>query len=242
MSMHADLVKLLDLQAKDAVVADVERRLEALRGEYTTLDQALEKARAGVEAAHRAAADAGRRRDELEAKIESYRLLQDRRRLRLEHVRNPKEASTLMAELDLARSVVAKEENDWIRSAETVTQLERKASEDERNVTLVEEGQAPERAQLDGRRAELEAELAAANASREEAAAQLDRALRTRYERLRKSRLTEVVVPLVSNGCGACHTAVPMNRRSQIRSGAVIEGCEACGAILYPPEEARSAG
>jgi uncharacterized protein len=242
MSMHADLVKLLDLQTRDAVVADVERRLEALRGEFTTLDQALEKARAGLETARRTAADAGRRRDELEAKIESYRLLQDRRRLRLEHVRNPKEASTLMAELDLARSVVAKEENDWIRSAETVTQLERKASEEERNVALVEEGQVPERERLQGRLAELEAELAAANASREDAAGQLDRALRTRYERLRKSRLSDVVVPLVSNGCGACHTAVPLNRRSQIRSGAVVEGCEACGAILYPPEEARSAG
>jgi predicted nucleic acid-binding Zn-ribbon protein len=242
MSMHADLVKLLDLQAKDAVVADVERRLEALRGEFTTLDQALEQARAGLDSARRAAADASRRRDELEAKIESYRLLQDRRRLRLEHVRNPKEASTLMAELDLARSVVAKEENDWVRSAETVTQLERKAAEEEVSVGQVEESQAPERAQLDARRAELEAELAAAHASREAAAAQLDRSLRTRYERLRKSRLTEVVVPLVANGCGACHTAVPLNRRSQIRSGAVIEGCEACGAILYPPEEARSAG
>jgi uncharacterized protein len=241
MSMHADLVKLLDLQGKDAVVADVERRLEALRGEYTTLDQALEQARAGLEAARRAAADAGRKRDELEAKIESYRLLQDRRRLRLEHVRNPKEASTLMAELDLARSVVAKEENDWLRSAETVAQLERKATEEEGHVAEVQEGQSPERAQLDGRRAELEAELAAARATREQAAAQLDRALRTRYERLKKSRLTAVVVPLVANGCGACHTAVPLNRRSQIRSGAVIEGCEACGAILYPPEEARSA-
>jgi predicted nucleic acid-binding Zn-ribbon protein len=242
MSMHADLVKLLDLQAKDAVVADVERRLEALREEFTTLDQALEQARAVLETARRTAADAGRRRDELEAKIESYRLLQDRRRLRLEHVRNPKEASTLMAELDLARSVVAKEENDWVRSAETVTQLERKVSEEERNLAQAEEGQVPERAQLDGRRSELEAELGAANASREAAAALLDRPLRTRYERLRKSRLTEVVVPLVSNGCGACHTAVPLNRRSQIRSGAVIEGCEACGAILYPAEEARSAG
>lgn len=240
--MHADLVKLLDLQAKDAVVADVERRLEALRGEYTTLDQALEKARAGLETARRTAADASRRRDELEAKIESYRLLQDRRRLRLEHVRNPKEASTLMAELDLARSVVAKEENDWIRSAETVTQLERKASEEERNVELMEEGQRPEREQLDGRAAELQAELAAAMEDREATAGRLDRQLRVRYERLRKSRLTEVVVPLVANGCGACHTAVPMNRRSQIRNGSVIEGCEACGAILYPPEEARSSG
>jgi predicted nucleic acid-binding Zn-ribbon protein len=240
--MHADLVKLLDLQAKDAVVADVERRLEALRGEFTTLDQALDQARAGLETARRTVVDAGRRRDELEAKIESYRLLQDRRRLRLEHVRNPKEASTLMAELDLARSVVAKEENDWVRSAETVTQLERKVSEEEQNVALVEEGQAPERERLHQRRAELETELAAANADREETAGRLDRQLRTRYERLRKSKLAAVVVPLVANGCGACHTAVPLNRRSQIRSGAVIEGCEACGAILYPPEEARSAG
>ena len=239
--MHADLVKLLDLQAKDGMVAEVEQRLEALTGEFAALDQALEQARAGLETARRNAADASRRRDELEAKIESYRLLQERRRLRLEHVRNPKEASTLMAELDLARSVVAKEENDWIRSAETVTQLERKASEEERSVAQVEEGQAPERDQLNRRVAEIEAELAAAREAREASAAQLDRQLRTRYERLRRSRSTEVVVPLVANGCGACHTAVPLNRRSQIRSGAVIEGCEACGAILYPPEEARSA-
>jgi mono/diheme cytochrome c family protein len=43
-------------------------------------------------------------------------------------------------------------------------------------------------------------------------------------------------------GCGACHTAVPLNRRSQIRSGTVVDGCEACGAILYPPELAGSTG
>ena len=30
------------------------------------------------------------------------------------------------------------------------------------------------------------------------------------------------------------HTAVPRNRRSQIRAGTHIEGCEACGVILYP--------
>jgi len=45
-----------------------------------------------------------------------------------------------------------------------------------------------------------------------------------------------VIVPLVGGACGACHTSVPMNRRSQIRTGAVLGNCEACGAILYPPE------
>src|SRR4051794_41926743 len=95
--MHADLVKLLDLQAKDGVVADVERRLEALRGEFTTLDQALDQARAGLETARRAVVDASRRRDELEAKIESYRLLQERRRRRPQHRREPKGGAAPLA-------------------------------------------------------------------------------------------------------------------------------------------------
>ena len=240
--MHADLVKLLDLQAKDSGVAEVERRLEALRQETGVLDQALDRAREGLEAARRAATDAARRRDELEAKIESYRVLQDRRQQRLEHVRNPKEASTLMAELDLARSVVAKEENDWVRSSDAVTQAQFKAAEEERNVAALAEGQTPERDRLAARRGEMEAELAAARQARESSAAQLDRTLRVRYERLRKARSAEVIVPLLGGACGACHTAIPLNRRSQIRSGAVLDGCEVCGAILYPPENQRPGG
>ena len=239
--MHADLVKLLDLQAKDSAVAEVERRLGGLREETGILDQAVERAREAMEAARRAAVDAARRRDELEAKIESYRVLQERRQQRLEHVRNPKEASTLMAELDLARSVVAKEENDWVRSSDAVTQAQFKAAEEERNVAMLAEGQTPDRERLAARRAELEAELAEARRVREESASRLERPLRIRYDRLRKARSGDVIVPLVGGSCGSCHTSVPLNRRSQIRAGTVVDGCEACGAILYPPEIARSA-
>ena len=58
-----------------------------------------------------------------------------------------------MAELDLARSVVAKEENDWVRSADSVTQAQFKAAEEERNVAAVAEAQQPERDGLAARRA-----------------------------------------------------------------------------------------
>jgi predicted nucleic acid-binding Zn-ribbon protein len=51
-----------------------------------------------------------------------------------------------------------------------------------------------------------------------------------------------VIVPLMGGSCGACHTTIPLNRRSQIRSGAVVDGCEVCGAILYPPEGEKNAG
>jgi predicted nucleic acid-binding Zn-ribbon protein len=239
--MHADLVKLLDLQSKDAAVAEVDRRLRELRAEFAGLDQAVQRARDALDAARRAAADGVRRRDELESKVESHRVLQDRRVQRLESVRNPKEASTLMAELDLARSVMAKEENDWVRSAEAVTALERKVSEEETKVAAVDLEQAPERAGLEERRRTLEAEREAAVREREASADQIDKPLRTRYDRLRGSRAHEVVVPLVGGTCGACHTSIPLNRRSQIRSGAILDGCEGCGAILYPADGDGSA-
>jgi uncharacterized protein len=239
--MHADLVKLLDLQAKDAALAAADQRLAALAEEAGGLDQALERARSSLEAARRALADGRRRRDELESKIESYRTLQDRRRQRLERVRNPKEASTLMAELDLARSVLAKEENEWVRSADAVVQLESKLQGEELTVKAVEAAQAPERVQLGERRKQLEAERETALRERDASAAQIDRALKSRYDRLRRTRASDVVVPLVNGACGGCHTIVPLNRRSQIRSGAVLDGCEACGAILYPTEQTGSA-
>jgi len=239
--MRADLVKLLDLQAKDAVLSDAEQRLNALDRNAAALDQALQRARESLDAAKQALAEGRRRRDEMEAKIESYRLLQDRRKQRLDQVKTTKEASAVMAELELARSVMAKEESDWVRTADGVVQLEIRVQAEESNLKTIESSQAEERALLGQRRAALEVERAAALRERESSAASLDRALRTRYDRLRRSRSTDVVVPLVGGACGGCHTAVPLNRRSQIKAGTVIDGCEACGAILYPSESSGSA-
>src|SRR5215216_253432 len=136
--MHTDLIKLLDLQAKDAVLSNAARRLASLDQETKALDQALQVARDNVEAARSSLTEGRRSRDELEAKIESYRVLQERRRQRLDQVRNPKEASAVMAELDLARSVMAKEESEWVRSADAVIQLEIKCQNEELNLKAVE--------------------------------------------------------------------------------------------------------
>jgi uncharacterized protein len=231
--MHPDLSKLLDLQAKDSAIAEVDARIAGVDADVAELDQELARARGVRDAAQHAAEDGARRRDELETKIESYRQLQDRRRQRLEFVRNPKEASTLMAEMDLARSVLAKEESDWVRSADSVETLEAKLNEEQRKIEGLEQEQTPRRASLVEERAALVSEREGLVQEREIAANLLDRGLRIRYDRLRRARATPVVVPLNGDSCGACFTTIPKNRRSQIRAGAIIEGCEACGVILY---------
>src|SRR4029079_3092837 len=136
--MHADLVKLLELQSKDAMLIDSEQRLAVLNRDAAALDEALQRARASLEAAQKALAEGRRRRDEMEAKIESYRLLQDGRKQRLDQVKNSKEATAVMAELNLARSVMAKEESDWVRTADGVVQLEIRVQAEETNLQPLE--------------------------------------------------------------------------------------------------------
>ena len=235
--MHPDVSKLLDLQETDTRIAELDARCAALDVELAALDAALRRGAEARDSARRAADEAARRRDEQERKIESFRQQQERRKQRLEFVRNPKEAATLMAEMDLGRQVLAKEESEWVRAADGVGSVEAKAAEEARQYEEFATGQAAQREQIAAQRRELDAERAARLEEREAKAEVIERPLRVRYDRLRRARSAAVVVPLNGDACGACFTAIPRNRRSQIRAGVLLEGCEACGVILYSAEQ-----
>jgi predicted nucleic acid-binding Zn-ribbon protein len=234
--VHPELESLLVLQDTDVAVAQCDARLAALAPEGQVLDErlavaerALEQARAGIEAARG-------RKGELEGKIASYRTMQEQRRQRLEWVRGAKEASTLMAELDLARSVLAKEEAEFMRSGDAVSDAERKAAEAERALELVREAQAVEREGLVGRRDAIAAERERAVRARETAARAVGAAMLARYERIRRGKAPLPLFALHGGSCGNCFTAVPTQRRALIQRGATIEACEACGVLLYARE------
>jgi predicted nucleic acid-binding Zn-ribbon protein len=233
--MHPDLVKLLELQAKDLDLLEADKALDAILAEYEALDQQLKGAQQVVDQAERSVADAGRRRLEVEGKMENYRKLEERGKTRLEQVRSPKEIQAVMTEMDLARSVLAKEEADWMKLAEVITGLENGGREAAARLEELRQRQGEVRAALDVRRSSAEARRSAAIAARDATAADVNRALRNRYERLRTVR-TRVLVALDGAACGACYTTVPLNRRSQIRAGTLIDACESCGVILYADE------
>ena len=234
--MHPDLEALLALQEKDQAVAAVDEALQGLEPEQRILDEALAAAERVLEAARRGVGEAGRRRGELEGKIASYRTMQEQRRQRLEWVRGAKEASTLMAELDLARSVLAKEEAEFLRSGDLVTEAELKVLEVEQALAKVREGQAAQREALAGRREELAAQRERAVAERDAATRHVNGGLLGRYERIRRGKAPLALYALHGDACGHCFTAVPTQRRVLIQRGASIEGCEACGVLLYAAE------
>ncbi len=236
--MHPEVVKLLDLQDKDLALLEVDTRLADVADRTAALDRQVAEGQQAIEAAERAVEDAQQRRVELETKIETYRVQQERRRQAIEITRPGKQAAALMAELDLARSVLAQEESEWIRMEDRVTSLQEKVAEAQVALEALREEQAGVRDQLTAQEAEIQREREQALEARAASAAEIDKRLLTRYDRLRQNRTPEVVVPLNGPACGSCFTTVPLHRRSLIKSGAVLEGCEVCGVILYIADDA----
>jgi len=234
--VHPDLEALLVLQDADIAVVSCDVRLKALDPEVRALDEQVAAAERVVEQARAAIQAALNRRDGLEGKIQSYRTMQEQRRQRLEWVRGAKEASTLMAELDLARTVLAKEEAEFMRSGDAVGEAERKTAEAENALQNVREAQAVQREVLAGKRQEIAAERETAAVDRERAAKAVNPVLLVRYDRIRRGKAPLAVFPLHGSSCGNCFTAVPTQRKALIQRGATIEGCEACGVLLYAKE------
>ncbi len=234
--MHRDLEGLLTLQAKDQDVAKSEQALAALEPDVRRLDEQLAVAQRALDAARRGIDDARRRRDELEGKIANYRSMQEQRRQKLEWVRGAKEASTLMAELDLTRTVLAKEEAEFMRSGDAVHDAERKAGEAEKAFNVVRDAQGPEREALAKKREAVLVELRRAQEVRTEASRGVNGALLSRYERIRRGKAPLALYALHGEACGHCFTAVPTQRRVLIQRGVSIETCEACGVLLYNAE------
>jgi len=231
--VHQDLESLLTLQEKDMAVMAADQALAQLQPELLVLDEGLAASERSLEQARRGVQDALRRRDELEGNIASYRDKQEQRRQRLEWVKGAKEASTLMAELDLARSVLAKEEAEFMRSGDAVAEAERKAAEAELAFEEVKASQAAAREALAGKREAILAEREDAVQARDEAAGAVAAAFLSRYERIRRGKAPLALYALHGDACGHCFTAVPTQRRSLIQRGLSIEACEACGVLLY---------
>lgn len=235
--MHPDLPKLLEVQARDRHLAGLTAQMREIDAELATLDAAVERVQADISSVTRMADDAARRRDELERKIEAGRQHQERRRERLEFVRNPKEAASLMGDIELARSILSQEESDWVRMSEDATDRVAAVRSTHERLAGVELEQAAVREELASRREALKAELAGARVEREAVAGQLDKTLRLRYDRLRGSRKTEVLVPAMKSTCTACYTSIPSSRIGRLEAdGILLDGCEMCGAIIYVAE------
>ncbi|MDH5804847.1 MAG: hypothetical protein OEZ54_06655 [Gemmatimonadota bacterium] len=235
--MQADLNSLLALQDQDRIILDIRSEMQGFDPELADLDGAKEKVEQTLSSLREELESATSLRDDFEKNIETFKVMQDRRRQKLEWVRGAKEASALMAEIDAARSVIAKEEAEWVRAADRAKEIEQAvAEEEERLVQLVEE-QAPRRSEIAAAVKSCEKKIAKVKTTRADAAKNVSRQLLVVYDRVLRGRAPLALYELHGDACGHCYTSVPMHLLQQIRRNESVTTCEACGVIMYYIQE-----
>jgi predicted nucleic acid-binding Zn-ribbon protein len=229
----SDIESLLALQNDDLVIHDLELRLSALEPRIRELDARRQRIVDSIERQSGVVAAEEKKQAFLRDKIQEHRGLIDRNQAQLDAVKTMRQATAAAAQMEQAKKIVAGEESDLLVLNRKLEELRGALHAAQKDLEACEAEQATARTEVAADRAAIDADLASARQARTATAAAVPDALRNRYDRIRNKKRVRVVVPLTALSCGACDTAIPMQRRHAMMSGNVIEMCEVCGVLMY---------
>lgn len=234
--MHPDVQSLLAVQREDLEIYTLEERLAALAPRLAALEK--ERVRAGQElerAAKTVAAEEARHR-EAQLRTDTNRQLVDRSQRAYESVTSPREANAAMIQLEQTKRMVDESEREATQIQGRINEMRHNVADLEARLADVEHRQTDARAALEQERSEIEAQIAADKAKRDQTAQAVPRAMLSKYDRVRTRRRAKTVFPLRGTSCSACDTAIPTQRRAAMAATGSLEMCEGCGALLYAGE------
>jgi predicted nucleic acid-binding Zn-ribbon protein len=231
--VNPDIERLLTLQRDDAELDGLQRRLHDLDAGVRALEREREEAAASLEKARTDLAAEEKRQRELQSKFSEHKQLQEKNLAQLDAVKKAREATAAMSQIDITRRALMQDESDLQAADQRTRTMRDQVVASELVLMEVDERIRDTRATTAGERESIEREIATARSKRESSARDVSPRLLTAYDRLRKRGRGAALAEIRGASCAACNTMIPMQRRNQIMSGAIIEACEGCGVLLY---------
>ncbi|HEY0928394.1 MAG TPA: hypothetical protein VGE27_00640 [Gemmatimonas sp.] len=232
--MYPELQALLTVQQDDEVIRSIEARLESLMPRFNALEASRRQAAAEV-----TRNEAGLERESARLRACEGRLADHRARLEknsavLDGAQKLKEATAAAAQVEAARKAVAEEESELLTASRRVSDVRAAVAGNREELERVSGELEVVRASIGAEKAAIEGDLQKVRARRAVSAQGVGKTLLSLYDRVNSRRRTIVVHPLHDDfSCGACDTAIPMQRRLPMSTGTRVEPCEACGVLLY---------
>lgn len=239
--MQPELMALLAVQEDDGAIRAIEQELAAIAPRVASLDKAKQRAHDEVERARAAIERETERYRALDTRITDHREKHERNLATLEQARKLREATAAMAQVEMARRVLAEEESELAGMARRLGEMTSAQEAHRQAAEALDAEQETVRAELAASQAQLEGQLAEARTVRDDKAASIDPSLLSRYDRIATRRRSDALFAIRGLTCGACDTAIPLQRRNALMVAGLIDVCEACGVLLYANPEPPAA-
>ena len=235
----AVLQHLLDLQSEDTAIKRLAERRASLpeARRLAEVNENLAELEADLQIANRQNTDAAREQERLEGEIEllDQKVAREEQRMYSGNVANPKELSSLQAEVEALKRKKSSMEDELLDVMERREQI----GETVQTLSAEREEAARESAELtakvEGLTGEIDSELKGHESQRVEVASTIPDDLLALYDKLRESKNGVGAAALVDGTCQGCHTKLPAKEVERVKSEGGLQRCDNCRRILVVP-------
>jgi uncharacterized protein len=228
------LARLIDLQKADSAATQTGKKRDEIDAKARESEKLLAASKAAEDAAHKAAQESKSHLHTFEMDLKEREGRIQTLNGKLGGATSNKEYQSILMEIATVKAENGKIEEKILLAMDEVDAKE-KAWEAAKAKTRETEGVVKSaKAEVDRRRAEFEAELAAKKAERDAIAAALPAEALRIYERIRAGNRTTgiAVVPVHGEYCQGCQMSITSQELSDLVGGTKIVLCRSCQRIL----------
>jgi predicted nucleic acid-binding Zn-ribbon protein len=227
---------LIHLQEIDRELRERTEAISALRMGVRDIEERLAVERSALETCQNERAPLDSRRRDIELTLSDEESKMKDRRMRLNRIRNEKEAAAIRREIEVAKEEGQKVEEELLGELglyNLLKTLNDREAELRAAIEALDSERAAEQARVDTEVAKLSDGLSEAQAKREEVASGLEAVLRKRYETVFDKRRGLAVVEVRSGSCEGCHMSIAPQMMNEIHRNEQVIVCPSCHRILF---------
>ena len=241
--MSPELQKLIQLQDIDVKIFDLADRLNAIPGERSRIEEQFRQQAADYLSLEEGLATSRAEHRRVELDLATYEQTHEKFKADLMRVRNQKEYSTILREIDATKKSISALETEALQYLEKIEALDKEIAERAPEFAGRRAEVDQTLARMDEESAAFEAEIAGLRATREAVAADVSPRLLAVYNRVAQTRKGRAMSQARgekggTGKCTACNMALRPQVFSDIRRGEDLIVCDNCSRILfYRPEQ-----
>ena len=231
--MNPNLQNLIELQAIDDVVRELEAEVASLPRKVAEIESQLTSHIRQVESDKHALAENQKSRRKREGEIAALRDKISHYKDQSLLVKTNEQYKALLHEIEYHESQIRQIEDQILAEMIESENLEKRVREAEQKLAEERQRAQAETSVAEARKREDEQKLAEVRSSRQAIQSQIAPEVYESYERIARGRKGMAVVPVRDVTCGACHVHLRPQVLSELMSSDGVLTCESCGRILY---------
>lgn len=231
--MNPQLSSLIELQALDLRILEIREQDRKIPVLLLAAETPLKEARQRLQTAATSLESLTKDRRTREQDLEAHEAQVGKMRARLMELKTNKEYQAHLFEIEMANKKKSEIEDHILSLMERIDAGEKEVTQAKATFAEAERRFTDENARLEQQKGGLEAELVGLERKQREVAAGIDRALLSRYTKLKIGR-KDLAVASIRNGiCLGCRLQLPPQLVAEVKRSDELQSCSYCHRILY---------